>query len=107
MNSILVAEPSLCSRAMLCSLSISMWSARKHDRKASEEIAQRHGAQPGAGRYHKVLLPKAASKSRFFATLRRKSRHSRESGNPPPPGDLDPRLRGGDEGLTFISMGGP
>jgi hypothetical protein len=37
-----------------------MWSARKHDREASEEIAQRHGAQPDAGRYHKVLLPQAA-----------------------------------------------
>jgi hypothetical protein len=45
---------------MLCSLSISTWSARKHDPEASEEIAQRHGAQPDAGRYHKVLLPKAA-----------------------------------------------
>jgi hypothetical protein len=47
-----VAEPSLSSRAMLCSLSISMWSARKHDPEASEEIAQRHVAQPDAGRYH-------------------------------------------------------
>jgi hypothetical protein len=37
-----------------------MWSARKHDPEASEEIARRHGAQPDAGRYHKVLLPKAA-----------------------------------------------
>jgi hypothetical protein len=37
-----------------------MWSARKHDPEASEEIAQRHGAKPDAGRYHKVLLPKAA-----------------------------------------------
>jgi hypothetical protein len=45
---------------MLCSLSISMWSARKHDPGASEEIAQRHGAQADAGRYHKVLLPKGA-----------------------------------------------
>lgn len=60
MNSIPVPEPSLSSRAMLCSLSISMWSARKHDPEASEEIAQRHGAQSDAGRYHKVLLPKAA-----------------------------------------------
>lgn len=60
MNSISVAEPSLCSRAMLCSLSISMWSARKHDPDASQEIAQRHGAQADAGRYHKVLLPKEA-----------------------------------------------
>lgn len=53
-------DPSLSSRAMLCSLSISMWSARKHDREASEEIAQRHGAHSDAGRYHKVLLPKEA-----------------------------------------------
>jgi len=53
-------DPSLSSRAMLCSLSISMWSARKHDREASEEIAQRHGAQLDAGRYHKVLLPTEA-----------------------------------------------
>ena len=60
MNSISVAEPSLSTRAMLCSLSISIWSARKHDPDASQEIAQRHGAQADAGRYHKVLLPKAA-----------------------------------------------
>jgi len=52
MNSISTPEASLSSRAMLCSLSISMWSARKHDHEASEEIAQRHGAQPDAGRYH-------------------------------------------------------
>jgi hypothetical protein len=70
MYPISVAGPSLSSRAMLCSLSISMWSARKHDREASEEIAQRHGAQPDAGRYHKVVLPKGTGKSRFFASLR-------------------------------------
>ena len=60
MSSLTVVEPSLSSRAMLCSLSISMWSARKHDPEASQEIAQRHGAQADAGRYHKVLLPKEA-----------------------------------------------
>jgi hypothetical protein len=60
MTSISTPESSLSSRAMLCSLSISMWSARKHDPQASEEIAQRHGAQADAGRYHKVLLPKEA-----------------------------------------------
>jgi hypothetical protein len=50
-----------------------------------------------------------------LSSLRRKSRHSREacpprrrgSGNPARSGDMDPRFRGGDEGLTFISMGGP
>jgi hypothetical protein len=60
MSTISTSEPSLSSRAMLCSLSISMWSARKHDPEASEEIAQRHGPQADAGRYHKVLLPKEA-----------------------------------------------
>ena len=60
MDSLTVPERSLSSRAMLCSLSISMWSARKHDPDASLEIAQRHGAQADAGRYHKVLLPKEA-----------------------------------------------
>jgi hypothetical protein len=37
-----------------------MWSARKHDPDASEEIAVRHGAQADSGRYHKVLLPRQA-----------------------------------------------
>lgn len=60
MTSIPSSEPSLSSRAMLCALSISMWSARKHDTEASEEIARQHGAQADAGRYHKMLLPKAA-----------------------------------------------
>src|SRR6266705_1669637 len=60
LNSLPISEPSLSSRAMLCSLSISVWSARKHDPDASEEIAVRNGAQADAGRYHKVLLPKKA-----------------------------------------------
>jgi len=60
MTSIPIPEHSLSSRAMLCSLSISAWSARKHDQDASEEIAVRHGAQADSGRYHKILLPKEA-----------------------------------------------
>jgi hypothetical protein len=55
-----ISEHSLSSKAMLCSLSIHVWSARKHDAEASEEIATRHGAQADAGRYQKILLPKAA-----------------------------------------------
>ena len=42
----------------LSSLSISQWSASKHDRQASEEIAAHHGAQPDVGRYNKLLIPK-------------------------------------------------
>ena len=58
MSSIPVSEPTLSARAMLCSLSISQWSASKHDRQASEEIAAQHGAQPDVGRYNKLLIPK-------------------------------------------------
>jgi hypothetical protein len=58
MSSIPIPEPTLSSRAMLCSLSISQWSASKHDRQASEEIAAYHGAQSDVGRYNKLLIPK-------------------------------------------------
>src|SRR5215475_7553907 len=58
MSSIPIPEPTLSSRAMLCSLSISQWSASKHDRQASEEIAAHHGAQPDVGRYNKLLIPR-------------------------------------------------
>src|SRR5258708_20349767 len=60
MSSLSIPEPSLSSRAMLCSLSISMWSARIHDRAISEEIATLHRASANAGRYNKLLLPKTA-----------------------------------------------
>ena len=58
MSSIPIPETTLSSRAMLCTLSIAQWSASKHDRQASEEIAAHHGAQPDVGRYNKLLIPK-------------------------------------------------
>jgi len=58
MSSIPIPEPTLSTRAMLCSLSISQWSASKHDPQASQEIAAHHGAQPDVGRYNKLLIPK-------------------------------------------------
>ena len=54
------SEPALSSRAMLCSLSIAQWSARIHDRNASAEIAERHGARADVGRYNKILIPREA-----------------------------------------------
>jgi len=60
LSTLCTPEVSLASRAMLCSLSISQWTARKHDPEASEEIAARHGAQANAGRYNKILLPPQA-----------------------------------------------
>jgi hypothetical protein len=45
------------SRAILVSLRISAWSARKYDRKVTNETNQAHGADADAGRYNKNLLP--------------------------------------------------
>lgn len=45
----------LCEKAVLASLSISTWSARKHDKKVSKEVDERHNAKD-AGRYNKVLM---------------------------------------------------
>lgn len=52
----------LASRAMLVSLSISSWSARKLDKSATQQIHQENQAQSDAGRYNKLLLPKDALK---------------------------------------------
>lgn len=50
---------SLSDKALLAQLSISQWTARKYDRKVSNEIATQHNAAVQAGRYHKSLLPMA------------------------------------------------
>lgn len=48
------------SRAILVSLRISAWSARKYDRKVSQEVATAHGTTLDAGRYNKHLMPEDA-----------------------------------------------
>lgn len=49
----------LNEKAMLVNLHISMWTARKHDKNVSEEVAQNHSASNKAGRYNKHLLNQA------------------------------------------------
>lgn len=48
----------LSQRAMLMTLSLTAWSARKLDRKITDETNARHGANSDAGRYNKHLLAK-------------------------------------------------
>jgi len=48
---------SIHSRAMLVSLQVSTWTARKYDRKVTDEVNRNHGADKNAGRYNKRLLP--------------------------------------------------
>lgn len=47
----------LNDRALLVQLTISQWSARKLDKRATKEVAENHGAIDAAGRYNKSLLP--------------------------------------------------
>ena len=46
----------ITERAMLAAVHISIWTAVKHDRKVSRDVADQHGAHQGAGRYNKQLL---------------------------------------------------
>lgn len=48
----------LQNKAMLATLSISAWTARKQDKKVSAEVETAHGAHD-AGRYNKMLVNKA------------------------------------------------
>jgi hypothetical protein len=49
------------SKALLVSLRISTWSARKLDREVTRTTNQQHEADRDAGRYNKLLIPKAQS----------------------------------------------
>jgi hypothetical protein len=52
---------SITQRAMLVSLRISKWAARKHDKQVSKEVAIQHGlADVNLGKYSKQLLAKKA-----------------------------------------------
>lgn len=48
---------SLVDRALLVQLNISQWTARKYDRKATQDVAINFNTTTSAGRYNKSLLP--------------------------------------------------
>ena len=50
----------ITERAMLAAVHISLWTAVKHDRRVSQDVAHQHGAHHAAGRYNKQLLHGAA-----------------------------------------------
>lgn len=56
----------LHEKAMLAKLSISQWTARRYDKKISDEVAEKHAAQAAdkndVGRYNKVLISQEAIK---------------------------------------------
>ncbi|NKB55093.1 MAG: hypothetical protein GKS00_02050 [Alphaproteobacteria bacterium] len=52
----------LTDRAMLAGLTITQWSARKHDKRVSDQVARDHDAGANAGRYNKTLIAGEALK---------------------------------------------
>lgn len=50
----------LSDRAMLSRVNIRQWTARKYDRKITDETNAAHGAKPDAGRYNKSLISRDA-----------------------------------------------
>ena len=50
----------LAQRAMLAGLTISQWSARKTDKRATREVHAAHNARDDAGRYNKALVARSA-----------------------------------------------
>lgn len=57
---------SISTKAMLVSMSIRSWSARRYDRKVSQEVADQHEADHKVGRYNKCLID---PKSQTFLAL--------------------------------------
>lgn len=47
----------LNDRALLVQLSVSQWTARKYDKKATQDVATSYGTSTSAGRFNKALLP--------------------------------------------------
>jgi len=58
----------LSQRAVLIRLSVSQWTARKYDKRVTQEVAETHGVQSGAGRYNKVLIESGEIKKVSKAT---------------------------------------
>src|SRR5262245_61701716 len=48
----------LARKAVLVSLNVSMWGARKYDRKVTKEVNRSRHASDDAGRYNKLLIEK-------------------------------------------------
>jgi hypothetical protein len=69
----------LGERAMLVSLSVSIWSARKHDARISDKVAAEHGADRSMGRYAKHLIPRELLTAVSAANAALREHHNRNT----------------------------
>jgi hypothetical protein len=70
--------PSIASSAMLVNLSVGNWTARKLDRKVSEDVDKQNNTMGRAGNYHKNLLAGAHQLdliNKFVANTRNRHYH--------------------------------
>jgi hypothetical protein len=65
----------LAERAMLSHVKISAWTARRIDRKATDEVNENNGAANDAGRYNKLLIDKSALAPVSFAANHARTFH--------------------------------
>lgn len=61
--------PNIRDRALLVWLTISTWTARKYDKKATQEVTSSHNASSDAGRFNKLLLPGDAASYKALIAL--------------------------------------
>jgi hypothetical protein len=64
------SAPSLSERALLVTLNISQWTARKLDRRETNDVNARHGLTVEAARVNKKLLPMGMQLERVHQTTR-------------------------------------
>jgi|HubBroStandDraft_1064217.scaffolds.fasta_scaffold03536_3 hypothetical protein len=69
----------LGERAMLVNLSVSIWSARKHDTRISDQVAADHGADRSMGRYAKLLIPRDALAAVNAANVALRNHHNQNT----------------------------
>lgn len=48
----------LQKNSLIVSLSVSQWTARRHDKEITKEVKNTHNASEDAGRYNKLLVAK-------------------------------------------------
>lgn len=65
----------LSERAMLSHVRVSMWTARRVDRKVTDEVNESNGAAADAGRYNKLLVDKSALAPVVFAANHARTFH--------------------------------
>jgi hypothetical protein len=86
--------------SLVVSLSISQWTARRHDKKITNEVREQHNASDDAGRYNKLLAAKSDLEAVSKAASAIRTFHYDHT---IPWGDNNERLLKGDHYMDYLS----